>query len=168
MSVFHSRSLLLITLLVLLVSGAAVAAAQDAPVQPGSAVTHDDVNAVARRMYCPECENIPLDKCLTPVCMQWKGEIADQLAAGRSPEQIYTYFRDRFGDQVLAVPQDPFLRGLSLAGPYVLAGVMLLLGVVTLLRLRGRDDDEVTAEVAATGDASSDPYRSRLERDLNV
>ena len=27
--------------------------------------TDDEVNAVARQMYCPVCENIPLDVCPT-------------------------------------------------------------------------------------------------------
>ena len=38
------------------------ALAQDAP------VTDDEVNEVARDLYCPVCENTPLDVCPTQAC----------------------------------------------------------------------------------------------------
>ena len=39
----------------------------------GSDPTDDDVNAVAKQLYCPVCENIPLDACGTAACEQWRG-----------------------------------------------------------------------------------------------
>ncbi|HRL13259.1 MAG TPA: cytochrome c-type biogenesis protein CcmH, partial [Aggregatilineales bacterium] len=88
------KRLLIVLLLALAV--ALTASAQDA--DPAGAVTLDDVNAIAENMYCPECENIPLDKCGTPVCVQWKNEIAAQLAAGRTGAAIVADFVARFAD----------------------------------------------------------------------
>ena len=51
------RRLLLIVLLLVLAT--VPAAAQDTD------VTTDDVNEIAGKMYCPVCENIPLDTCGT-------------------------------------------------------------------------------------------------------
>ena len=48
----------------------------------GSGPSDDDVNEVARQLYCPVCENIPLDTCGTAACEQWRGIIRDKLAEG--------------------------------------------------------------------------------------
>ena len=138
------------------------AAAQDAD---PAAVTLDDVNAIAATMFCPDCENIPLDKCGTSVCVQWKDEIARMLADGQNAETIRADFVARFGERVLAVPGDPTLRALSLAAPWLLAGLAALMGLAVLVRLRGRESDALPAE-SASGSADDDPYRARLERDL--
>jgi cytochrome c-type biogenesis protein CcmH/NrfF len=139
---------------------------QDAP-SPGEPVSFDQVNAIAERMFCPECENIPLDKCGTPVCVQWKGEIADRLAAGQGEAEIIAYFVDTFGERVVAVPQDPALRALALLAPWALAGVVALLGAVTLWRLRRRGDASEVDEMADSPSSPNDAYRARLERDLS-
>ncbi len=78
---------------------------------PTPAVPDDEVNRVARRLYCPVCENVPLDVCDTPACVQWKGEIRAMLAAGRSEQEILDFFAARYGMRVLAVPPP---RGIGL------------------------------------------------------
>jgi len=70
----------------------------------GSDPTDDDVNEVARQLYCPVCENIPLDTCGTTACEQWRGIIRDKLAEGWTEDEIKTYFVDQYGDRVLAEP----------------------------------------------------------------
>ena len=55
------------------------ALAQDTPpIDPDidtSAITDDQVNAIANQLYCPVCENIPLDTCGTLACEDWREEI---------------------------------------------------------------------------------------------
>ncbi len=70
----------------------------------GSGPTDDDVNAVAKQLYCPVCENIPLDACGTQACEQWRGIIKDRLAEGWTEDQIKDYFVAQYGDRVLAEP----------------------------------------------------------------
>ena len=70
----------------------------------GSDPTDDDVNAIAKQLYCPVCENIPLDACGTAACEQWRGIIRDKLAEGWTEDQIKNYFVDQYGDRVLAEP----------------------------------------------------------------
>lgn len=132
-----------------------------------SGVTYDDVNRIASKMYCPECENIPLDKCGTAVCIQWKSEIADQIAAGRSEQEIVDGFVARFGDQILGIPQDPTLRSIALIAPYILAGLALLVGVITFWRWRNHQVQPVTT-LPAIQPAEEADYRSRIERDLDL
>jgi cytochrome c-type biogenesis protein CcmH/NrfF len=67
-------------------------------------ITDDQVNAIARQMFCPVCENTPLDVCPTQACAEWRELIREKLAAGWSEAQIKQYFVDQFGDRVLAAP----------------------------------------------------------------
>ncbi len=61
-------------------------------------------------MYCPVCENTPLDVCPTQACIEWRELIRDLLAEGKTEAEIKQYFVDRFGDRVLAAPP---ARGLN-------------------------------------------------------
>jgi cytochrome c-type biogenesis protein CcmH len=132
-------------------------------------VTDDQVNAVARQLNCPVCENTPLDVCDTPACVQWRELIRQKLAAGETPEQIMAYFHETYGDRVL---QEPPRHGLS----FVL-WVLPLLGVVAaglILWLVLRSMSPVPVEAseppgqdlpAGEGGVLED-YRQRLEREL--
>src|SRR3972149_667152 len=64
----------------------------------------DEVNAIAHQLYCPVCENVPLDVCPTQACDQWRSTIRDKLAQGWSEAQIKDYFVEQYGARVLATP----------------------------------------------------------------
>lgn len=126
-------------------------------------VTYDDINAVAGRMFCPECENIPLDKCFTTVCIQWKQDIAAQLAAGATADDIVNGFVSRFGDQVVGVPQDPFLRNLALIAPTLF---LIVAAVIGFYAIRSRvQRSTATPYPSASDDAPTEklPARTSLE-----
>ena len=89
-------------LILILTALAGLVGAQDSP---GQAVTADDVNAVAKQMYCPVCENIPLDVCGTAACAQWRDEIRIQLESGSTPDEVIRNFVARYGDRVVSTPQ---------------------------------------------------------------
>jgi cytochrome c-type biogenesis protein CcmH len=154
-----------IILLTLIFFSAIPAYAQD------SAVSDDEVNAVARRMYCPECENIPLDVCGTQACIQWREEIRAQLEAGSTEEQVIADFVSRFGDRVVGTPQDPVLRALSLITPWLVGLVMFVIVATLLLRWRRSGKSKTTFGIPTVPNGNSptltdDDYRQRIERDL--
>lgn len=68
-------------------------------------VTDDEVNAVAKKLYCPVCPNTPLDVCETQACQDWRAQIRDELSAGWSEQQIMDYFVQQYGERVLGEPQ---------------------------------------------------------------
>jgi len=136
--------------------------------QDSRPVTYDDINTVARRMFCPECENIPLDKCATVVCIQWKREIGEQLAAGMTSDQIVAGFVARFGDQVVGVPQDPFLRNLALIAPTLFILLAVAIGGYTIWsRLQGNLTANVRTDYSLSsrhaGDNIENPFGMTLK-----
>lgn len=140
-------------------------AAQDT--QPVTPVTADDINAVAKEMYCPVCENIPLDVCPTEACQQWREEIGVQLSAGQTPDQIKASFVARYGDRVVGTPEDPMLRALSLATPPLIALVAIIIAVWVIFRWRRNQNPAHTVTTpAGTTPIADDDYRARLEQDL--
>lgn len=156
-----TRYSLLITAIVLLLLAL--------PVSAQDTVTDDDVNAIARRMYCPVCENIPLDVCPTAACEQWRGEIRDQLEQGKTPDEVVANFVTRYGDRVVGTPQDPTLRALSLVTPWLVAAVALIIGITIFLRWSRSRTLVASAPVPGQQSTfSEDDYRTRLETDLRA
>jgi cytochrome c-type biogenesis protein CcmH len=137
------------------------AAAQDTT----TPITDDEVNAVAHEMYCPVCENVPLDVCPTLACAQWRAEIREQLTTGRTVEEIQADFVRRYGQQVLGTPQDPALRALSLVTPWIAAAVALVVGIWVFIRWSRTPRSGTTLAQAAAPEMDA-AYRARVEQDL--
>ncbi len=90
----------------------------------------DEVNAVARQLFCPVCENTPLDVCPTQACAQWRELIRTKLADGWSADQIKQYFATQYGARVLS---EPPLTGLNWL-VYIIPPALMLVGVYILFR----------------------------------
>ena len=153
---FHIKTICLVAVLVF-------TAAVDA--QDGS-VTDNDVIRVAERMYCPVCENIPLDDCETSACVEWKAEIRAQLARGRSDQEVIDSFVARFGDNVVGVPQDPVLRALTLLMPLLATALAIGAGVFTFRRFGVQPKLSAVKAPTPDDEISDEAYRQRLEDDL--
>ena len=67
-------------------------------------ISDNEVNEVAKGLYCPVCESTPLDVCPTQACADWRELIRTKLAQGETPEEINAYFAQQYGDGVLAEP----------------------------------------------------------------
>ncbi len=132
----------------------------------GDVVTADDVNAVAKQLYCPVCENIPLDNCGTAACADWRYEIQLQLEAGMTEQEIIDDFVHRFGDRVVGTPQDPLLRAIAVSIPWLFTIVGGLSVIYLLVRIRLQKTKNVM-EPTNMSDDSADHYQTLLERDLS-
>jgi len=88
--------------------------------------TDNEVNAVAKKLYCPVCPNTPLDVCETQACKDWRAQIRDQLAEGWSEKQIMDYFVLQYGERVLGEPQRSGFTSMV----WVLPLIAVLLGLV--------------------------------------
>jgi cytochrome c-type biogenesis protein CcmH len=125
-------------------------------------VTDDEVNAVAKGLYCPVCENIPLDVCPTQACKQWRATIREKLGLGWSTDEIKQYFVDQYGDRVLATPP---ARGLNWL-VYILPPVGFVAGAIFLIRAFRSWRRPLASEHASMDIPADDPYRIKLEEEL--
>jgi cytochrome c-type biogenesis protein CcmH len=124
----------------------------------------DQVNAVAKELYCPVCENIPLDVCPTQACAQWRELIRLKLSQGWSEDQIRSYFAEQYGDRVLAAPP---LQGFNWVF-YVLLGVFVVIAVVVYIRVvRNLKAKPAAADAATVKPVEQDDYFKRMEEELN-
>jgi len=125
----------------------------------------DEVNAIAKEMYCPVCENTPLDVCPTTACAQWRELIRLKLSEGWNEKQIQDYFVAQYGDRVLAEPPP--------SGPhwliYLLPPLVFLAGVYVVYRVMAsmrRCRGSALEVVKPSEIEESDPYLAKLEEEL--
>jgi cytochrome c-type biogenesis protein CcmH len=153
---------LLLALVALLAVFARPASAQETLPTPSD----DEINRVAKEMYCPVCENIPLDVCPTQACSEWRALIALKLTEGWSDEQIKEYFAVQYGDRVLS---EPPRRGLNWL-VYVLPPAFLAVGAVILWRVMSSMKRRHTVSTAASAPPvpppPDDPYLAEIEAEL--
>jgi cytochrome c-type biogenesis protein CcmH len=129
----------------------------------------DQVNVIARQLFCPVCENTPLDVCPTQACAQWRELIREKLAQGWTETQIKQYFVDQYGDRVLGTPPAHGLNWLV----YILPPIAILAGLFILVRafLAWRTP-AATAGASSSGTPpligpnKDDEYIRRLEEEL--
>jgi len=156
-------SLLLALPLLAAVFAAAPAQAQDGTPPPGRQVNADEVNRVAKKLYCPVCENIPLDVCPTQACAQWRGTIREKLEAGWSEQSILDYFVGQYGERVLAQPST---RGLNVL-VWVLPPVSLAAGIAVLWAFLRRTAPKGRQPAPpAPALTQADPYAAQFEAEL--
>ena len=127
----------------------------------GPTPTDDEVNRVAKQLYCPVCESTPLDVCPTEACRQWRDLIRSMLAEGKSDEEIKQYFVEQYGARVLAEPPNRLAA-------YLIPAVVILLGVLLLARGFQMWMKPSIAEADMTGSDVKhlDPYVAKLEEEL--
>ena len=154
LSRISSYALLLALLVAALATG--LASAQD------PTPTDDEVNRIAKQLYCPVCESTPLDVCPTEACRQWRDLIRTMLSEGRSEQEIQQYFVTQYGARVLAEPPNRLAT-------YLVPAVVILLGAFMLLRgfqmwLKPSPTEAAVAEGEV--EPVQDPYIARLEEEL--
>ena len=115
-------------------------------------ISDDEVNAIARDLFCPVCENTPLDVCETQACKQWRELIRLKLSEGWTEVQIEQYFVDNYGARVLSEPPK---EGFSLL-VYFVPPAIILIGVVVLFRAfkQWNDDEDEDEDGVSTTEAS--------------
>jgi cytochrome c-type biogenesis protein CcmH len=130
----------------------------------------DQVNEIAKQLYCPVCENIPLDVCPTSACAQWRELIRQKLADGWNEQQIKDYFVLQYGDRVLGTPPPKGINWLV----YLVPPIAILAGVYILFRAfrswkRPIQSDNLqpnSSEAPQSTDPAQDEYINRLEEEV--
>jgi cytochrome c-type biogenesis protein CcmH len=147
-------------LLVLALVAGSPASAQD------SFPSDDDVNRVAKKLYCPVCPNTPLDVCETQACKDWREEIRVQLSAGWSEAEVTSYFVERYGERVLAEPERGGFTSLVWILPVVAFVAGLAIVVQVLRSWRARRQQAASAALPTESARIAPEVRARIEREL--
>jgi len=153
------RILFFMILLLLVIPNSSIYAQSENP------VSDDEVNRLAEELYCPVCENVPLDVCPTKACAQWRELIREKLALGWSDREIKTFFAAQYGDQVLAVPP---MNGINWA-IYLLPPFFLAAGIVIVIRVLRKSRRLETLQQPAGEQVhlvTPEDYISQVENDL--
>jgi len=124
----------------------------------GDLPSDDEVNRIASQLYCPICDNVPLDVCPLEACREWRELIRQQLADGWSERDIKAYFVAQYGDRVLGEPPRSGLNWVL----YLLPPLIVVLGFIMLFSKMKRpaQQDPIREH------RSADPYLEQVERDL--
>ncbi len=155
----HMGLILLLAALILGVLSVQPSLAQEQPPasvtsSETSPVTSNDVNEVARQLWCPLCSGVRLDACELKACEQMRDVIRIKLEEGQDSEAIKAYFVEQYGPQVLGEPPK---KGFNLLA-WILPFVALMAGAVFLFfRIRRMVRPQAALATTASGAGGSPP-----------
>lgn len=124
------RLLALLSLVALLAAGTVLVLAS---LDRSAAPLAERADALSQELRCPVCNGETIAESQSDVAVAMRGEVADQLARGQSPEQVRRWFAQRYGGDVVLRPAAD-TTGLVV---WLLPAVVLGVGVVVVARLVG-------------------------------
>lgn len=96
---------------------------------PGSDTVLDRrVRDVSQRLRCPVCQGESIQESPAELAAQMKGVVREQLAAGKSEQDVLNYFLAKYGDWILLEPR---AEGINLL-VYWIPVIFLVIGGVFL------------------------------------
>jgi cytochrome c-type biogenesis protein CcmH len=116
------------------------------------------------QVRCPQCRSQSVAQSETPSAKGVKTVIRDQIAAGRTDEEILDYIASSYGREVLLDPPGSGFSGLVWALP-VVVGIVAVAGLVVRFRgwrsgppaeVSGEDRDLVAEALAARQQGGGD------------
>lgn len=83
---------------------------------------------VASQLRCPVCQGLSINDSPAELAVEMKGVVREQLAAGKSPEEVRQYFIAKYGKWVLLEPEPRGFNVLVYALPVlaVLGGALFV------------------------------------------
>jgi cytochrome c-type biogenesis protein CcmH len=136
---YYPRFVLDVLLGATLLVGATMLGAQ-APT-PAAAAVESTLDArtrqLAAQLRCPVCQGLSLQDSPSELSQQMRDVIRQQLAAGRTPDEVKAYFVGRYGEWILMEPQAHGFNWIVYGLPlFILAGAAWTL-VIALRKWTG-------------------------------
>jgi cytochrome c-type biogenesis protein CcmH len=128
------------------------------------AVSEEQVQAIASQLRCVVCQNLSVADSPSDMARQMRDLIRERLAAGDTPEEVETYFVQRYGEWVLLAPPARGLNLLLWLAPF--GAVAGGLAVVLTLARRWRRPPAAAERAAepAVGPGDRERIAAELER----
>jgi cytochrome c-type biogenesis protein CcmH len=130
-----------------------------------------DWQDLAAELMSPACPGRTLLNCTSGQAEQWREIIRQKLAQGETKEQILQYFIGMRGEEILAAPPK---RGFALT-VWLFPLLVIVNGAGLIIVLTRRWVRQLPPEIGGLTNAdeasppkpiSTDPYRDRLQREL--
>lgn len=118
----------------------APAAGASVPLPGADTALDRRVRDVAQRLRCPVCQGESIQESPAELATQMKGVVREQLAQGRSEQDVLNYFLAKYGDWILLEPRAAGINLLVYWIPVifmVIGGVFLFLTVKKWVKPRG-------------------------------
>jgi cytochrome c-type biogenesis protein CcmH len=116
-----------ILLLLFVLVAAMPPAVSNAQALSGAAL-EEATRQLASELRCPVCQGLSIEDSPTKLSRQMRAVVRDQLAQGRTPEEVKAYFVSRYGEWVLLAPEP---SGFNLL-VYLLPIVGLIAGAIII------------------------------------
>lgn len=130
-----------------------VAIVPAASTTPSAGQSEERLFALAAQLKCQQCVGESVADSQSPSAVQFREEIAEQMAQGRTDDEILNFFVDRYDREILLTPPSSGLGGLIWVLPVVaLAGALVLLAAAyrrRTLEVAGREVTDADAERVA-------------------
>jgi len=149
-----------------LAAGLALLAAQPAaarsaaPAPAKSTVSEQTVHDVAAQLRCVVCQSLSVADSPSEIAHEMKDIIRERLAAGETPEQVQTYFVEKYGTWILLAPPRQGFNLLVWVVPFAGIGLGLVLVFVVLRRWSRHP------AAAAAARAVDPTMRARIRREM--
>lgn len=102
-------------------------------------------SAVASQLRCPVCQGLSIQDSPSDLSRSMRAVVRDQLAQGKSPEEVKAYFVSKYGEWILLQPKASGFNLLAYAVPLL---VVLGGGLVILLAVRRWTSGDASAEAS--------------------
>jgi cytochrome c-type biogenesis protein CcmH len=102
----------------------------------GDPAQEAQARALMREIRCVVCQSQSIDESDAEIAAELRNIVREQIAAGRSAQQIRDYLTARYGDFVLLDPPFKSETAVLWLGPFVLAALALAAVIAALLRRR--------------------------------
>ena len=92
---------------------------------PASPTVAERTRQIAAELRCPDCQALSVAESHTAAAEAIRAEIEQQLAAGRSVDQVRASFVARYGEWILLQPANPWIWALPAVGLLIGIGALL-------------------------------------------
>ena len=100
---------------------------------PKDSVLEARTSAVAAQLRCPVCQGLSLQDSPSELAQSMRAVVRDQLAQGRTPDEVKAYFVSKYGEWILLAPEP---RGFNLVAYAVPFFVVLAGGALVVIAVR--------------------------------
>jgi cytochrome c-type biogenesis protein CcmH len=96
---------------------------------PADSALEARTTAVASGLRCPVCQGMSIQDSPSELSQQMRAIVREQLAAGKTPEEVRAYFISKYGEWILLEPEP---RGFNLV-VYGLPVLIVVGGIATIV-----------------------------------